>query len=293
MRVLPCLLVLVGCHASATVEHTMPVANLQSYRTVALRVHSSAFASQGQAMFLESAVLDQLRQRCGFEQIEQAGQGRADVVLDLNVTHTQRGSGGFITNPNVAVIDTLLVLSDGQTGDLLGTASIHGTSSGMIVNDSSPEADAANAVAKAVVTLLATSGCSGPRVARAEPAPQPQPQPQPGTGSGSAVAAGSGAGSGSAAPPVDDARATQAAALDKQGKDRMYVADLDGALALFQQAVAVDPDPRYQFNVCLALGAKEQWVAATAACKKARTMNPNAELSTKIDHRLELLAQHQ
>ena len=175
MRLLPCLLVLAaGCHASATVQNTMPVANLQSYRTVALRVHSTAFASQGQATYLETAVLDQLRQRCGFEQVEEAGGAPADVVLDLNVTHTQRGSGGIIENQNVAMIDTLLVLSDGQTGDLLGTASIHGKSSGVIINNGSPEQEAAGAVAKAVVQLLATSGCSGPRVARAETPPAAQ-----------------------------------------------------------------------------------------------------------------------
>ena len=51
-------LVIAACHPSATVENTMPIANLQSYRSLALRVHSTAFAAQGQAMQLESAVLE-------------------------------------------------------------------------------------------------------------------------------------------------------------------------------------------------------------------------------------------
>ncbi|HSD91211.1 MAG TPA: hypothetical protein VLB44_26995, partial [Kofleriaceae bacterium] len=54
------LLLFVACHPSATVEHTMPVANLQAYRTVALRVRSTAFASQGQATWLEQATINHL-----------------------------------------------------------------------------------------------------------------------------------------------------------------------------------------------------------------------------------------
>jgi hypothetical protein len=74
VRALACLLVATaGCHPSATVEHTMPVANLQSYRTVALSVRSTAFASQGQAIYLEQAVVQKLRERCGFEQIVRPG----------------------------------------------------------------------------------------------------------------------------------------------------------------------------------------------------------------------------
>ena len=41
----------------AAIENTMPVANLQSYRSIALRAHTNAFASQGHAMMLESLVI--------------------------------------------------------------------------------------------------------------------------------------------------------------------------------------------------------------------------------------------
>src|SRR5262245_30517960 len=156
----------------------MPVANLQSYRTVGLRVRSTAFASQGLAMFLEKATLDKLRQRCGFEQVGPvAGGPPAEVILDLNITATGRGGGGWITNSGTATIDSLLVLSDGQSGELLGTARIKGQSSGVIVNNAPPENEAINEIAKAVANTLAKSGCSGPRVARVEPPPPPGPGP--------------------------------------------------------------------------------------------------------------------
>lgn len=252
----------------------MPVANLQSYRTLSLRVKSTAFAAQGQAMILESAVLQKLQQKCGFAQVERAGGAPADVMLDLNITQAGRGGSGFITNSSKATIDTLLVVTDGQSGDLLGTARIHGESGGMIVNDASPESEAVEVVAKTVADVLAKSGCSGPRIAKAAPTPVEPPPPPPGDGS--------------AAPP-DEAKLAQADALNEQGKDKLRSADVQGALASFQQAVALVPDPRYQFNVCLTLEAAEQWDNAIAACKQARTMNPEAKLATKIDNRLDLL----
>jgi hypothetical protein len=268
-----------GCHPSAVVENTMPVANLQSYRTVALRVHSTAFAAQGQAMFLERAVLDKLHQQCGFEQVGQAGTTPADVTLDLNITNTGRGGSGWITNSSTATIDTLLVLTDGQDGELLGTARIHGQSSGMIVNNAPPENEAIDVVAKSIADLLAKSGCGGPRIARQKP---PEPPPP---------AAGSAAQT-TAAPP-DETRRAEAETLNSQGKDKLYGADLPGALTAFQQANALVPDARYEFNVCLTLGVQQQWDNAIAACRQARAMNPPEKLATKIDRRLDLLQRHQ
>lgn len=273
------LVALVACHPSATVERTMPVANLQTYRTVALRVQSTAFASQGQASFLESAVLEKLKQSCSFEQVGRPGSTPADLVLDLNITQTGRGGGGLISNSSQAHMDTLLVLTDGQSGELLGTARIHGKSGGMIVNNSNPETEAAQVVAKTAVEMLAKSGCSGPRVAKAEPPPTPPPA--------------EGSGSGSNPPPVDESKRSEAEALNDQGKDKLRTADVQGALQAFQQAVALLPDARYQFNICLTLEAGEQWNDAVSACKKARGMNPQPQLLTKIDARLDLLAHRQ
>jgi hypothetical protein len=266
----------------------MPVANLQTYKTVGLRVHTSAFASQGHAMFLEGAVTQALRQKCSFEAVGPVGAGKPDIILDLNITKMGRGGGGVFTNPNLATVDTLVVLTDGQAGDLLGTATIHGKSSGMMVNNNVPEQQAIDVVAQTIVDLLAKSGCSGPRVAKVEP----PPVVDPGTGSGDPIT-GSGSNSANTPPPVDEGKRTQAEALNEQGKEKLYGADLPGALALFQQANTMAPDPKYVFNSCLTFGAQEQWDNAIAACRQARSMSPPAALATKIDRRLELLQNRQ
>jgi hypothetical protein len=255
----------------------MPVANLQSYRTVALRVHSSSAEAQGLTATLESSVLGRLRQSCGFAQVGAVGETPADVVLDLDITRVSRGGDGWIKVENQVVVDTLLVLSDGQAGDLLGTATIHGKSSGTVINNAPQENEAIDVIAKTVAELLAKSGCSGPRVARA-------PVPAPDTGSAS---------QGSAAPVVDEAKRAEAEGLNDKGKERLFAADTAGALVLFQQAMTVLPDPKYQFNVCVALGAQEKWDAAIAACKQARSMNPSESLAGKIDARLDALQHRQ
>jgi hypothetical protein len=274
-----------GCHPSATVERTMPVANLQSYRTVAVRVRSSTYTSQGMAAFLEASVQSKLQQRCGFEQIVQAGGAPADVLVDLTITAAGRGGSGWIRNNGVATLDSLLVLSDGQSGDPLGTARIHGQSSGMIVNNTSPENEALDVVAKSVVDVLASSGCSGPRIARTEPPPAPTPAaPGPGPAPTRDQPA--------PPPSTDESHRAEAEALNDQGKDKLRGADIAGALVAFQQANALVPDPRYEYNVCLAFEAQAQWDQALAACKQARGMNPQAKLVAKIDHRIELLQQH-
>ena len=273
----------------------MPVANLQPYRTVALRVRSTAFASQGWAAYLESAVVQKLQQKCAFERVGGATTMGADVVLDLNITRTGRGSSGWVASSSTAIMETLLVLSDGQNGDLLGTARIRGKSSGVIMNGAPPENEAVEVVAKSVADLLAKSGCSGPRIARVEPVVTTPPtggDTGSGSATGSGTTTGSGEGSGSATTPPDDARRAQAEALNEQGKEKLRGADVAGALTAFQQATALVPDPRYQYNVCLALEAQERWDDAVGACKQARAMNPDARLVAKIDRRLELLEQH-
>jgi hypothetical protein len=264
-----------GCHPSASVENTMPVANLKSYGTVGLRVSSRS----PWARTLEADVGAQLRAQCGFTQIGRVGPTPSDVIVDLNITAMGRGgTSSFIRNPNEATIDTLLVLTDGHTSELLGTARIHGSSSGVSMNGAMPEQEAVDVVAKAVADLLAKSGCAGPRVARAEP-PPPPPQPPP---------AGS-----NAPPPIDDAKRAQADALNEQGTEKLQTADSDGALAAFQQANLIAPDARYEFNACLALETLSRWDDAIAACKQAKTLNPQPRLATKIDQRLDVLAHHQ
>jgi tetratricopeptide (TPR) repeat protein len=271
MRLLILVVAAGACHPSATVENTMPIANLQTYRSIALRVHSTAFAAQGQAMQLENAVLQQMHQRCAFEQVAAAQAKTADLVLDLNIVNTGRGGGGFISNSSTARLDTLLVISDGQAGDLLGTARIHGESSGMIINNASPELEAIDIVAKTVTDVFAKSGCNGPRIAKVVPPPTPETPPT----------------------PVDESHRDEAEKFNEDGKQKVFIADLAGALAAFQQADALVPDPKYEYNLCSTLGLLEKWDEATAMCQKAIAKQPPAVLRTKLDQKIELLKHHQ
>lgn len=265
-----------GCHPSATVENTMPIANLQTYRSIALRVHSSAFAAQGQAMQLESAVLQQMQQRCAFQQVAAAQARSAELVLDLNIVNTGRGGGGLISNSSTARLDTLLVISNGQDGELLGTARIHGESSGMIINNAPPELEAIDIVAKTVGDVFAKSGCAGPRIAKAEPPPPPPTTPDP-----------------TKPQPVDESHRAEAEKNNEDGKQKVFVADLQGALAAFQQADALIPDPKYEYNLCSTLGLLERWDEATAMCQKALAKQPPPALRTKLEQKIELLKNHQ
>ncbi len=293
LRAIAFVLLVVACRPSATVQNTTPIGNLKSYRSLALRVRSTQFATQGLAMTMEAAVINHLRARCGFEAVSPGNNNApADVILDLTITHYNKGGEGWIRNANQVVMDTQLVLSDGADGELLGTANIHGKSSGAVVNDAPQENEAIAIIAKTIGDVLAKSGCMGPRVAKAVTTPPP------GQGSGSAdPGSGSGSGSGSAVVTTpatpDEAKRADAETLNNQGKEKLFAADNAGALTLFQQANATLPDAKYQFNVCLALGALERWNDAITACRQARSMNPPEKLAAKIDQRLQGLAQKQ
>lgn len=292
-RVNACLVIAIaGCRPSATVEQTTPIANLQTHRTASLRVTSNAFASQGHAAYLETAVMTKLREKCGFSRVDRVGGEPADLMLDLSITRIGRG-GGLMSNENQATIDALLVITDGESGDLIGASKIRGKSSGMIVNNNVPEQQAIDVMAQSLADVFVKSGCAGPRVAKAAPPPPPPVE----TGSaGSAVADGSGAadpgtGSGTVVtPPGDGAKNPEAEAINEQGKEKLRGGDVAGALAAFQQAAQISPDARYVYNVCLTYQAMEKIDTAISECKRARSMNPDARLAAKIDQRLGLLA---
>lgn len=231
-------------------------------------------------MQLEAALTGELTKKCGFAAIHRPDGSPVDVMLDLNIVNTGRGGGSVFSNSSQAYIDTLLVLTDGPTGDLMGTAKIRGKSSGMIINGAPPENEAISVTASTVANLLAKSGCSGPRIARTEPT-----QPTDTTTTTTPPVQGQ--------PPIDESKRPEAERLNEDGKMKMRTADVNGALAEFQQAVQLIPDGRYQYNVCLAYETLEQWPTAIDACKKAKTMTTEPRLLEKIDHRLELLAAHQ
>jgi hypothetical protein len=155
----------------------------------------------------------------------------------------------------------------------------------MAINNNNPEQQAVDVVAKTIADMLAKSGCSGPRLAKAPPPPPPAHDTSP-------PATGSNSGSATLPPPDTDAHRAEADKLNEDGKLKFRSADLQGAIALFQQANQLAPDARYVFNICLAYEALQQWDQAISTCKSARP-TANADLQAKIDHRLDLLAHHQ
>ena len=315
---------LTGCHPSATVERTTPVANLRFYRSVALRV-SAAPGTQSQAGALEIALISRLQQQCNFDRVVRGGQNAGtDLVIDLNILRAARGGSGIIQNQNQAMLDALLVLSDGVNGDLLGSARIHGKSSAVLMTSGpSPEVQAVNVVAKSVGDLLGKSGCSGARVARPTPATDTGTRVAQGsTGRGGDTSVGNGGGNsgggssggnngsdsgagdqgGSAdsntgtgtatdTPPPGTDHKAEAEALNESGKKKFRTADIAGALADFQQASNLSPDPRYAFNICLAHEALEEWDQALSACGQAQGMSPDGPLAQKIGERIDIIQQ--
>lgn len=298
-----------GCHPSATVERTTPVANLQFYRSVALRVKAAPF-TESQAGALEIALINRLRQQCSFERVIRGGdRAGTDLVIDLNILRAARGGGGIIQNQNQAVLDALLVLSDGENGDLLGSARIHGKSSAVLMTTGpSPEEQAVDVVAKSVSDLLGKSGCSGARIARPAPATDTGTQVAQGsTGAGGDTSVGNGdgsAGNGDSSAGNDPSSGSgdtgtspaanhkaEADALNESGKKKFRSADIAGALADFQHASSLAPDPRYAFNICLAHEALEEWDQAISACTQARAMSPDAGLAQKIAERIDIIQQ--
>jgi len=57
-------------------------------------LRATAFAANGLASLLENTLAGKLRQSCGFESIVPVAQGKTDVVVDLNIVSTARGSTG-------------------------------------------------------------------------------------------------------------------------------------------------------------------------------------------------------
>lgn len=267
------LVAVAACKPTASVERTTPVANLQSYRSVALSVRATAFAAQGRAMQLEASLVNQLRAKCGFEAIHRPDGSPVDVMIDLNIINSGRGTS--MLGSSQAYVEALLVLTDGPTGELMGTARIRGQSGGSVTG-SPTDSEAIEVTAQTVANLLAKSGCAGPRIARTEPT-QPDRPSDPVQGQ----------------PPIDESKRPEAEKLNEEGKDKLRSADVNGALANFQAAVALIPDARYQYNVCLAYETLEQLPTAIDACKKARAMTTEQRLIDKIDRRLELIAKRQ
>jgi tetratricopeptide (TPR) repeat protein len=271
----------VSCGPKATVTRTTPVANLQTYRSALIRVAAGS-EGQGQIADLERIAADKLRTSCQFDQVlvGQAGSAPPDLILDLNIQRSFRGGDGLVQNPNLAIVDVTMVLSDGINDDLIGSAEMRGQSSAVLVGGALPESEAVEAVAKKIAEVMSKSGCTGPRVARAPEDPGPGPDQPVGNPDG-------GAGT---APPPDEAKMADAEKLNDEGKELFRSADISQAKSKFEQAIALFPDARFLFNLCLAQETLKEWDAAVGTCQKVLDSNPPPRLAEKAQERLTIIA---
>jgi len=263
---------LTACGPKATVRKASPVADLRVYRKVLVRGQSGQAAWQGDDLAKRTAA--QLQALCGFEAVFAGGQGGRDfdLILDLNILSSARGGGGIIKNPNLAVIEVAMVLSDGLSDELLGSAEIRGQSSSVLVNNNNPEQQALAVVSQQIGKILLKSGCTGPRIARVDPVPEEKPQPK------------------AEKPEVTEEQIARAEDLNNQGKTYFRGAQVSQAKDAFQQAIELNPDPRYMMNLCLAHEALKSYDDAIKTCEAVIAAKPEPRLATKAEQRILLIA---
>ncbi len=235
---------------------------------------SSPIGYQKYNRVLEFATTESILSKCSFGRVvglSQLGNSRPDLIVDLTIRRAERGSGGLINNPNLAVVDVAMVLSDGQDESLLGSAELRGKSSAVAIGSSNPENQAFAAVAKRISEILAKSGCYGQRLARPSPAPQP-PVPVGPT-------------------PATPEQIAQAEAANTEGKRLFRAANIAAAKGFFLQATAIVADPRYYFNLCLSHEALSEFDAAQKACQAVLDTHPAQRLIDKATQRLAIIAE--
>jgi len=259
------------------IKSTTPIASLQSYQVVLVRV-TSVPALERYTPLLELSAADAILSKCNFarvvgpSQLAQLANLSPDLIVDLRIRQSVRGGSGFITNPNLAVVDVTMVLSDGEDESLLGSTEIQGKSSG-IGTGQNPESEALVAVAKRVSSVLAYSGCVGQRAARAITQAPPVAQPGPGLA------------------PIPPEELAQAEADNDEGKRLFRSADIASAKEYFLRAAALVPDPRFYFNLCLAHEALAELEQALQSCTRVLEYSPTPKLADKATQRLQILAE--
>ncbi len=264
-----------GCTAKASVQRSTPVANLKIYHGVLIRAGANSLV-RGQAIELAQRTAAHLEKQCQFTAVY-TGQpnsqpnGETDLIVDLNVVGSSRGGNGLIQNPNKAIVDVAMALSDSRTDEILGSASIRGESSSVAISgQGSPETSAINAVANQIAKILANSGCTGPREVASIPEPPPVEVKPVDTG-------------------VTPEQVAEAEALSGAGKEAFRGGDVATAKAKFEAAIALNADPRYLMNLCLANEALSQYDEALAACQKVIDAKPEQRLADKAMERIGLI----
>ena len=265
-----------GCTPKATVQRSTPVANLRIYHGVMVR-GSSAPGLENLANDLTQRTARYVEQQCEFQAVFTGVTNTKptkdiDLVVDLSVLKSSRGGGGIVQNPNVAVVDVKMALSDVTSDELIGSASIQGQSPAVVTNQARPEEVAIDVVAKQVTTMLMSSGCKGKRLGRVGPA-EPKATPKAVT------------------TEVTPEQVAQAEALSEEGKAAFREGDPAAAKTKFEEAIAINPDPRYIMNQCLAEEALEQYDAASATCQRVIDAKPEQRLADKAGERIKLIEQ--
>ena len=156
--------------------------------------------------------------------------------------------------------------------------------------------------------MLSKSGCMGPRVARVDPDAAGGGGGTGGgdTGGGGGDTGGGGwvtraavvvtraavvvtraAGGGDAG--ADAAKKAQAEGLNNEGKNLFRGADVPGAIAKFEAAAALVPDPRYHYNLCLSYESLKRYDDAILMCEKVAGSNPGKRLEDKATRRIGII----
>jgi tetratricopeptide (TPR) repeat protein len=141
-----------------------------------------------------------------------------------------------------------------------------------MTNAQSPEYQAVGAVASQLGKVLAKSGCTGDRIARApaEPSDQTSAAPE----------------GGDPEPGSEAETLARAEALNDEGKRLFLSADMNGALGKFQEAAQLVPDPRFELNICLAYEALKRYDDAIATCEKVAAQTANPRVAAKAKERV-------
>lgn len=270
----PTALVASGCAPSAMVRKASPVADLTVYRKVLVRGKSGQAAWQGEELANRTAA--QLQAMCGFDAVFTGGANAAgggnDLVVDLNILASNRGGDGILKNPNLAVVEVAMVLSDGINDELLGSAQIRGQSSAVVINSASPEQQALHVVSQEIGKILVKSGCTGPRIARADPTPEETAPPK------------------AEKPEVTEEQITEAEEANNRGKELFRAAQVSEARDAFARAIELNPDPRYIMNLCLAHEALKDWDTAIQTCEDVIAARPDERLQKKAEQRIILIS---
>lgn len=272
---------LAACTPKATIQRTTPVADLRVYRAVMVRGASTTTQWMGQDLATRTARF--LQEQCQFDGVfigaanaQPRPEQSIDLIVDINVLKAVRGTGTIIRNPNQAEVDVSMVLSDGLSDELLGSASIRGSSSAVKVGgNESPEVQALEVVAEQIGRILAKSGCGGERLARVEPEPEPDVPPEP------------------IDPGTTPDQLAEADRINDEGKQMFRDGKVAGARARFEQAIEINADPKYVMNLCLAFEALEKYKEAIAACERVITSNPEKRLVEKAEQRIEYIREKQ